>query len=165
MYSDFNSILDILPGMPQTTTSGGYTATSVMINSHIVRADNIINSKIANRYNVSVFNSIGSAPPLLISLSEDIASYYTYRSQFSSDNQNVNEWIDKFKDAIEMLDMIRNGEMDLVNSVGSIIGEITDPTVDLVSSNTEDFQSFFDEDDSLSWKVDEDKKDEIDDAR
>lgn len=165
MYATSTSILVILPGMPQTSTVSGYTSTVAIIDSHISRADSYINAKISNRYDVSGFDTVGSVPPLLKMLSEDIASYYTYRSQFSADNQNVNEWTEKFKDAIEVLNQIRDGDMDLVNTTGSLITELTDTENDMVTSSTEDYQSYFDEDSPLDWKVDDDKLESINDAR
>jgi len=163
-YSTGTTILILLPGLPQTTTSSpAYTNTTALIDQHIARADNIINSKIATRYDVSSFTT--SVPPLLKTLSEDITSFFTYRSEFSSDNQNSNEWTDKFNEAKTMLDELRDGDMDLVDSGGNIIDEITTSTIDRIESTTEDYQSFFDEDKSTNWKVDEDKITDIEDNR
>ncbi len=164
-YSTNTTILTLLPGMPQTSTSNGYTATTTLIDEHINRADNVINAKIAQRYAVGSFNTSGSVPPLLKTISEDIASYFTFRSEFGGDNQNDNEWTDKFKDAIELLDQLREGDIDLVNTTGSIIDERTTSAVDIISSTHIDYQPFFDEDSVTSWKVDDDKISSIEDNR
>lgn len=164
-YSTNTSILLLLPGLQQTTTEAGYTETSALIASHVARADTVINAKIAKRYDVSGFNTTGSVPPMLKTISEDMASYYSYRSLYSSDNQNFNEWTDKFKEAMELLDEIRDGDIDLVNTTGSVIQERTSATLDKIIANNENHQTFFDIDDPLDWDFDEDRKDEVKDAR
>ena len=162
-YSTNTTITLLLPGLPQTTTATGHSATIAVIDQHIARADNIINGKIAMRYNVSSLAS--NVPPLLKTISEDITSYYSYRSFFSSDNQNFNDWTDKFKEAMALLDEIREGDMSLVDSSGNIIDEISTSQVDKIESTTQNYQSFFDEDDVTEWAVDSDKLDSIEDNR
>jgi hypothetical protein len=165
-YATATTVISLLPILPQTSTSSGYTATTSLVTSHISRADNIINGKIVKRYDISGFDTTGSVPPILISLSEDITSYFTMRSYFSSDNQNENEWVDKFLLAKETLDMLREGDMDLFDTAGSLIPEReTDLGDGLVVSSTEEYQSFFDEDEPINWKVDDDKLTSIRDAR
>ena len=162
-YSTNTSILFILPGLPQTDTTEGYTTTVAIIEDHIDRADNIINSKIVKRFDVSQFAT--EVPPMLKTLSEDISSYFTYRSLYSGDNQNFNEWTDKFNMAMELLNELKEGEIDLVDDSGNIIEDRTTATIDRIVSSTEDYQPFFDEDDPLDWKLDDEKKDSIKDAR
>jgi len=164
-YSTNTTIVTLLPGLPQSSGAQGWTQNQARIDSHISRADNLINAKIGNRYDVSEFDTSGSVPPLCKTLSEDIASWFTYRSEFSGDNQNDNEWTDKFKMAIEMLDQIRDGEMDLLNTAGSLIEERATNVFDLIDSNTKNYTPFFDEDGPTEWKVDDDKLDSIEDDR
>ena len=165
-YATATTVLALLPGLPQTTTtSPGYTTTVAVITSHLTRADNIIDGKICRRYDVASFKTSGAVPPILITLAEDITSYYTYRSLFTADGQNASDWTDKFKDAITVLDEIRNGDMDLVNSVGTLILTLSTSSDDLCVSNTKDYTPTFLEDTATSWVVDEDKLDDIDDER
>ncbi len=162
-YSTNTSVLLLLPGLPQSAGADGYANILSRVGLHITRADNIIDGKISNRYDVSQFTS--SVPPLLRAISEDIVAYYTYRSEFSGDNQNDNEWTDKFKDALEDLNEIREGDMDLINTAGSLIGERESSVVDMIESNTMDYAPTFGEDDVKSWVVDNDKLDAIKDDR
>ena len=162
-YSTNTTILSYFPQLPQTTTSAGYTQTVAIINSHITRADTLIKGKIASRYDIAGFTA--SVPPLLRTISEDIASYFSFRSWFSQDNQNVNEWTDKFKEAESMLDMIRKGDMDLFNTAGALIAERASSNISLVDSNNLDYQPYFDEDGPLEWKVDSEKLDDINEKR
>jgi hypothetical protein len=162
-YSTNTTIISYFAALPQTTTSAGFALISGRITSHITRADTIINSKIARRYSVSDLQV--NVPPVLRTLSEDISSYFTFRAMFSQDNKNVNDWTEKFNEAMTLLDEIRDGNCDLVNTAGSIIPEITSATSMYVDSTTKDYQSYFDEDDPTDWKVDIDKKSSIRDGR
>jgi hypothetical protein len=162
-YSTSTTITILLPGLPQTTSSTGHSTTIAVIDQHIARSDNIINSYIAQRYDVSSF--VSSVPPLLKTLSEDLTSYQSYRSFFSSDNQNFNEWTDKYLEAKEMLKELRDGKQDLVDENGNIIQEIVTSAIDRIESTTEDYQPFFDEDEPIDWKVDADKLTNIEDNR
>lgn len=160
-YSTDTSILAILPGLPQTTTAARYTNTVSLIGNHISRADNLINSKIAKRYDVP----FTTTPPIIKTLSEDITSYFTYRSVFSGDNQNDNQWTDKFKDAVEILDQIRDGKMDLIDTSGSLVPERSTTASTIVDSNTRQYAPFFNVDTSTSWEHDPDLLDEVEDDR
>lgn len=155
MYiSTSTAILPLLPTLPQTSTSAGYSNCVSLISSHITRAEAIINAKISSRYDLSGYTST-NCPPILRMLTEDIAGYYTLRSYYTSDNQNVSEWVEKFGEATAMLDMIRDGKMDLADTSGNIVlGSTTAASVD---SNTIDFDPTFSEDTSLNWIVDTDK--------
>ena len=162
-YATNTTIVTNYPGFPQTTLRAGYTATFALIGLNITRADNLINSKIASRYDVSAYTT--TVPPMLKSLSEDIATYYTIRASFSGDNNQVNEWAEKYKEAIAMLDQIRDGGMDLVDSSGNLEDERDEADPGLVSSNTMDYSPTFGEDATLNHAVDSDKLDAIGDDR
>lgn len=164
-YSTNTTIAQLLPVLPQSAGASGYTRTQSLVESHITRADSLINSKVANRYDVSSYDTAGSVPPLLRTLSEDIAAYYSYRSLYSADGQNDNEWTDKFKDAIEILNEIRQGDMDLVDTAGAMLPIRASSTVDDIASNTEDYTPTFGEDSSLDWAVDSTKINNLSDDR
>jgi hypothetical protein len=158
MYIDTaTSILPIMPGLPQTSSSNGYSNTVSIISKHITRAENFVNGKVARRYDISGFTST-SHPPLLKTLTEDITTYYTFRSLYSADNQNVNEWTDKFLEARDTLDQIMSGDLDLVDEGGDLIEERSSSTTDYLVSNTEDFSPTFDEGNVLDWRVSNSKK-------
>lgn len=160
-YCSATAILTILPGLPQTSSSGGYSSTISLINAHIVRSDSHIEAHVSERYSVP----FSSTPPLIGTISEDLTAYYSFRSLFTQDNRNKTEYFEELRDsAIEALGMIREGVINLVDSSGSLISERSTTNYD-VNSNTKDYQPFFDEDEPASWKIDSDKKDDIDDLR
>jgi len=129
---------------------------------HIRRVDGLVNGKCARRYGVP-FEPV---PPYIRTLSEDIVSYYTYRSFFTQDAQNISEYLGELKDdAMAALDGIMNGEIDLVDTSGSALPEQTENVEDRISSTTEDYHTFFDIDDSINYDFDEDLKTSIRDDR
>jgi len=161
-YSSLTAIQTVLPGLPQTTTASGYSETSLVVGRHITRADSLINGKISKRYSVP----IDPTPPLLANLSEDITAYYTYRSFYSQDNLNRLEYFeDLLKLAMDTLEQIREGDIDLVDTAGSLIEEITEKEGGIVDSNMKDYQPLFDIDDSFDWDFDSELKSEVEDAR
>ncbi|MHA1866627.1 MAG: phage protein Gp36 family protein [Candidatus Heimdallarchaeaceae archaeon] len=161
-YSTYTSILNILPGLPQTSTQAGYSETVLVIQSHITRADSIIDSKCARRYAVP----FSSTPPLIQTISEDITAYFSYRSFFTQDNQNLSDYFEELKqNALDLLDQIQQGKLDLVDNSGNLIEEKSSEDLDLVDSNTREYQPFFDIDTTTSWNFDSSRLDEVDDAR
>lgn len=159
-YSSVSSIVLIVPNLPQTTTSTGYSETSAIIGRHITRADSIINGKISKRYSVP----IAPTPPLLGTLSEDITAYFTYRSFYTQDNFNRMEYFGELKDdALKTLNEIMAGDIDLVDANGNVIEEKTTATSEtsLVDSTHIDMQPFFDVDEPTSWDFDDARKDDV----
>lgn len=158
-YSSLASILLVVPGLPQTTSSAGYSETSVVVSRHITRADALIDSKISKRYSTP----ISPTPPLLASLSEDIVVYYSYRSFYTQDNSNKTDYFNELRDgALKVLDEIREGKIDIVNTAGSLIEERSDEaTSGVLDSTNKDYQPFFDVDDEFDWHFDSDLLDDI----
>lgn len=156
-YSSSTNILSLLPSLPNTTTVTG------VISSHITRADALIDAKIGRRYSVP----LSPTPPLLGSLSEDITVYYTYRSFYTQDNTNRSDYFGELKDeALKTLDEIRDGKIDLVNTAGSLIEErTTESTSGVLDSTTKDNAPFFDIDDELNWKFNDELLDDVADHR
>jgi phage gp36-like protein len=153
-YSTFTSILANNADLPQTSTVAGYTATVAIISRHITRADALIDAKLSRRYPLP----FAVTPPLIATISEDIASFYTYRSLYASDNQNTSARITEYSGdgtmtAFSLLEQIREGTMDLVYSDGSIVTERTDEQDDSVYSTNEEYTPIFDVDGPLSWEV------------
>ena len=103
----------------------------------------------------------------LVSLSDSTFGevLYTYRSLYSQDNQQDNEWTDKFNEALVQLDEIKNGDMYLYDTAGSLIEERSTTTEERVESNTEDYHPTFDEGSTLNQLVDTDKISDIADAK
>ena len=160
-YCSTTAIMIILPSLPNTTSMSGHSQTVQLIEKHVNRADSIINSKCARRYSVP-FDPV---PSLIRSCSEEITAWFVYRSEFGQSNRRVSKHEYEYRDAMDWLDSIFNGELSLVDTSGSLVNEMSTTSQSLVDSNNIDYQSFFDEDDVFKWKVDSDKLDSIDENR
>lgn len=161
-YTSITAITNIIPGLPQTTSSNGYSETSLVIGTHITRSDAFINGKIFKRYAVP----ISPTPPLLANLSEDLTSYYAYRSFYTQDNLNQLEFYDELRATVmDTLEQIREGKLDLFDTAGSEISEKITTSGKIADSTHKDYQPFFDIDDSFNWKFDDDLKSDVDDKR
>lgn len=164
-YTDAATILGLNTWLPQSTTAVGYTNTLALIGNHLTRAEGIVNSYIADRYDITSFYTTTGGPVQLKAISEDLTAYFTMRTLYSGENQNYNEWVDKYNEMMAQLEMIREGKLALTDDTGTPFSERTSERVTLIESTTEDYAPYFDEDDSLDWRVDPDKLDDISDNR
>lgn len=165
-YLTTTSILSIIPGLPQTSSSAGYSATAAVVDRQITRAEGYVNGKLAQRYEVPFTST--SVPPLVVTLTEDIATFYCFRSFFTQDNQNYSGYLDNFKDANDTLKEIQKGDIDLIDPSGNLVSEreISAGSDDAdISSNVTDKQPFFDVDDAEDWDFNSDLLDDIRDKR
>ena len=160
-YASTTAILIRLPVLPDTTTSEGYSQTVSLITGHVTRADGLINSYLARRYSVP----FSPVPPVVRLICEDLTSFFVYRSEFMQDNQNRSEYLDLYDSALEWLTMLKNGDLELVDSLGSLISELSSTSQAFVDANTKDWAPFFDVDSITSWKHDADRLTDIEDNR
>ena len=72
---------------------------------------------------------------MIEAMSIDLTCYYVMRSLYSSDSQNINEWIEKYNEVKEMLKDIKNGKLQLIDDSGNDLSRSTDR----VRSNTSDY--------------------------
>jgi len=157
-YCLYTDILAVSPDLPQTTTAGGYSATSAIIAAQITRADALINAKVARRYSVP----FATTPPLISSISEDIAKFYSYRQLYAQDGQNTAKRMEELlrpdlDNAFALLEAIRNSELDLVDSSGALIAENTTLVDDQIESTNEGYTPIFDVDGPLDWNIDSER--------
>lgn len=163
-YCSAATVLGLFPGLPQTSTVSGYSSTVALISSHITRADSMIDGKCARRYDVPFAETSTSTPPLIQTLSQDLAAYYTYRSKFTGDNANKFEYLDTLMQiALETLNQIQEGKMDVVGTGGAVVSEVSSSSK--IYSSTESYTPAFDVDDEFDWKFDTDRIDAIRSAR
>ena len=91
-------------------------------------------------------------PAIIKSLSEDIAAYYVMRGLYSGKMPSTNEWIDRYKEAKDILKNIAEGTI-----------QIEGITVDVgtIQSSTKDYKRTFNERDETNWKTDPDKLEDL----
>ena len=116
------------------------------------RADATIDSYCARRY-TTPFDPV---PPKIVDISVKLSAYYALQSKFTRDSHNTNDWVELVgKEAISDLEMIRDREVDLVDTSGALL---TEKQADSrVLSSTEDYQPFADMDTITSWVIDPDR--------
>jgi len=139
------------------------TATSALADKMLTHAENEINKYISKRYDISSFVS-GSVPPLLTSLCETLAEGYMHQRMSRGGKESMKRGQDLIDGVIKNLEGIRDYKMDVANTAGSIVTDMSQ-TAYRVLSNTTGYSSTFNEDDPLNWKVDQDKLDDISDER
>lgn len=140
------------------------TATSALATKCITHSENEINNWISKRYDLTQFNTSTSIPPHITSLSETLSEGYMYQRM----SRGAKEWMSRGKELIdqatENLKLISNYKLDLVNTAGSVIVDMSN-TAYRVLSNTDGYSTTFDEDSELNWATDQTKLDDIESGR
>jgi len=86
-----------------------------------------------------------TTPAIIKSLAEDISSYYVMRGLYAGNTPSINAWIDRYKDAKEMLKEIAAGTKKI---------EEVDVEIGGVKSSTKDYKRTFSEQDETNWEID-----------
>lgn len=132
------------------------TATRSMISLCIDWAENEVNKKLANRYDVSAFAT--SVPPMVKTLSEQIAVAYFHYHNSRGSKESIGRYKELIKMPMDNLADLACGKAGLVDSSGD---QISVRSGRLALSSTLDYTPTFAEDKPTSWKVDTDKLDAI----
>lgn len=138
--------------------------TTALASKLITHAENEINKYISKRYDISNFNTSTSIPPIITSICETLAEGYIYQRD-SRGGGNSQERGQKLIDqAIKNLELIKNYELDLIDSSGDVVTDLSNTSYSL-ECNTKNYSTTFNEDDELNWEIDQDKLDDIDTER
>jgi hypothetical protein len=141
------------------------TATTSLCDKLITHAENEINKYISKRYDVAAFNATSTAiPPLLTTLCETLTEGYMYQRMSRGGKESMGRGKVLIEMAISNLDKIAKYELDLLDSNEAVIQDLSQ-TAYRVLSNTEGYSSTFNEDDELSWRISENKLNDIDTER
>ena len=117
--------------------------------SHINRADAIIDTKLGARFNVP-FETI---PPIVKTISTDIASFYVMRTLYTAESQNKSDWtLDLYNHANRVLDKMSTGELPLLDASGNTLSVRAEE----VKSTTQPYTPIFDMGKEIDWRVDPD---------
>lgn len=140
------------------------TATTALMSKMITHGENEINKYISKRYDVGAFTST-SIPPLLTSLNETLAEgYYFLRNSRGGGEDSVKYGKELIKQAQSNLQLIADRSLDLLDTNGDPVAEFANASYQILSSSS-NYAPTFNEDDELSWKIDDDKLDDIDSER
>lgn len=157
----YTSVSDVLALVPKIGSAS--TVTSAHIYAHAGLAEALINGKLARRFTIPPTDN-GSAPPLLTAIATDLAIYRVLGLRiFTQEKQNKSEWVDRYKEALETLKALENGEMELLAADNSVVA----PRTDIMEcwSNNMGYAPTFNEASFEASIQDEDKIDDIVDER
>lgn len=101
-------------------------------------------------------------PPILRSLTEDIACYFTLRGSFTQDGASRNDYADAYKEAMDVLLKISEGDIALTLTDGSIVPALASGRI--LSSN-EGYTPIFGRDEPTNWNRDSDEVADTEAAR
>lgn len=135
------------------------TATTSVISKCITWAENEINKKLSKRYDVSSWSTAALTPPMVTTMCEQLALGYFYDNNSRGGKEGGVRADRLIKRVMDNLNELANGQLELVNSSGSII--TARGTAKGVLSSTSDYSATFAEDDPLNWETDSDKLDDI----
>ena len=158
-YVSTTSLSLLLPQFLDTNTTTGDAEGVLIWQRHVARAEGVVNGAIVIRYDISGFTT---TPPLLITLTEDIAVYFTMRASYSQDGKEKNQYLADFETAKDMLKEIQKGDLLLSYTNGSVVSPLTASRFQI---NTAQYTPIFDLDNPKVWDVDSDRKDDMADAR
>ena len=158
LYATTSSIPQLIPFFLSGNDISSDTAGVILFSKHIDRAESRVNACLVARYSLP-FTTV---PPLVRTLTEDVASYYTVRASYIKDGQLKQEYLDDFLKAEDTLIQIKNGEVKLALTDGSLLPALT---ISKFLSSSEGQGQIFGVDSATAWKVDADKIDELKDSR
>lgn len=138
------------------------TVTTSLVTKCITWAENEVNKYIGRRYNVGAFVSAGTIPPLVTSLTEQMAEGYAWGRMSRGGKESLWRGKGYIKAAVDNLELIAASKLDLLDASGVAIAE---RYTTRVLSNVQDYTETFAEDDPLNWSVDSDKLDAIETDR
>lgn len=166
LYATTTSITNLVPFFLTGNTSASDTAGVNQFSAQIDRAESLVMAAASNFYDVASFTATSASgsnvPPLLRTLSEDMALGGLLLGSYVQDGQNKQTYLDNYTRATQWLELLRKGELPLAFTNGTLVGK---RTTGRMLSNTEDYDPIFDQDDEKQWKVDDDRLDDLEEAR
>ena len=161
IYATTTSISELVPQYLVGNTTTSDTAGTNIFSRHIDRAEGLVNSFVGARYDASAFRvgtTTTNVPPILRTLSEDIASWLAFRGSYVQDGARRQEYLGSYESAMKMLADIRDGKTKLAYTNGA---EVPPRTSARYLSSTEGYTPVFGLDDPESWAVDPDQIDDM----
>ena len=143
----FCETTDVLTNLNMSATE----VPTALLAKAIIKADAEIRAAFSSDL-LAALDALGTIPAIIKSLAEDIASYFVMRGLYTGRSPSINEWIDKYKEAIKTLEKIAAGNLQ-IEGITLKIGT--------VQSSTKDYKRTFDERDETNWKTDPDKLEDL----
>ncbi len=147
-YATTTSFSQILSSYFKGGSDTSDTTGSAIVSRHITNAEAMVNAFVAARYSLP----FSPVPPLLTSLTEQLAAYETIKSSTWMDPKQKNAYLDEFRKANDILKGLMEGTIKLTYTDGSLVP--VNSTMRFKSS-TDGYTPIFGRDDPRSWERDE----------
>jgi phage gp36-like protein len=156
VYATTTSIPDLIPNFLSGNTTTSDTQGTQQFSKHIDRAEATIDGFISTIYPLPFITgtTTTNVPPLIRTLTEDIACYYALRSAYTQDGASKNPFYEAYKVAMDTLKEINQGKIKLVDTAGSLIAT---QATNRYLSNTDTYTPIFGKDDPKEWGRDPDE--------
>lgn len=157
-YATTTSIALLLPNFLRDNTTTTDAEGKNIFSKHIDRAESVVNAKVAQRY-VLPFSVV---PPLIRTVTEDIATYFSIRGTLNQDGKVKNVYLEDYEKAMSMLDEVVSGAITLVDTQGAALDTLG---ANRFRSSTIDRSTIFGLDDAQNWQRDKDEIEETEASR
>lgn len=157
-YATTTSLSELMPNYLAGNTTTSDTSATNQFSRHIDRAESTVQAYVARLYSMP----FSPVPPVIRTLSEDIACYYALRSSFTQDGMSKNPFYEAYKVAMETLEKISKGEIKLADTAGSLLAT---QASNRYLSSTEGYTPIFGRDDPTDWQRDQNEIDDQEAAR
>lgn len=159
-YATYTSLQTVMVGTQFDS------ATTALATKTIQWAESEVNKHIAKRYNISgsPFDTSTTIPPVIVSLTEQLATGYVWRANSRGSKESNKRAKDMIDGVLENLQALAKYELSILDSAGSLVTEKTNTSFQVLS-NTDTYTPTFDEDNPLNWAIDKDKLTDISNGR
>lgn len=131
----------------------------------ITHSENEINKYLSKRYDISSFNDTStSVPPIVTTICETLTEGYMHQRMSRGGKDSLARGKVFIDQAISNLNLIAEYKLDLVDSSGDRINDLSTGAF-VIKSTTENYSNTFNEDSQLDWEVDSNKLDDIESER
>lgn len=155
-YTSVQLMLKTLPEVGSVST-----VTSELLAHYAGRAEAEINARIGFRYSLP----LGVDVPILTALATDLGLYYALsRKPLVGSQSKADPWLERFKEARDLLKEITEGKIELLDSDGGVLSQRTD-NVQFHSTTMDYLPTFFEGGVPEDWQQDPDKTTDDLDAR
>lgn len=134
------------------------TATTSLATKCIAQAENEVNKYLSKRYDIG--GIVSAVPPIVTSLTEKLAVGYMFQYMSRGGKESMQRGKFFIDDALTNLKAIANYELDLIDSNGDVVVNLSASGYD-IQSTTQNYSPTFNEDDQTLWEVDQLKLDDI----
>jgi len=157
-YATTTTLDVLMPGVDFAGPTGSLASLCIR------HSESLVNKYLSKRYDVSSFQTATSVPPLVRDLTEQAAEGHMWLKLARGKEGTLKRGFGILSSVKGCLSSIAKYEMDLLDTAGSVITDLSNTSY-RVLSNTDTYANTFNEDDPLNWGLDTDKLNDIDSER